>query len=72
MPAPDFSPGTSPGLQSRVKPARTLYLATTGLLALVKMPQSSPIDIRIINLEFKDLAQTWGWKMIAAHGKMYP
>jgi putative endonuclease len=28
--------------------------------------------IRIINPEFKDLAQTWGWKMITAHEKMYP
>ena len=28
--------------------------------------------IRTINLEFKDLAQTWGWKMITAHEKMYP
>jgi putative endonuclease len=27
---------------------------------------------RIINPEFKDLAQTWGWKMITAHEKMYP
>ena len=35
MPAPDFSPG------KRVfKPARTLYLAMTGLLALVRMPQA--------------------------------
>jgi hypothetical protein len=22
--------------------------------------------------EFKDLAQTWGWKMITVHEKMYP
>jgi putative endonuclease len=28
--------------------------------------------IRIINSEFKDLAQSWGWKMIKAHEKMYP
>jgi putative endonuclease len=28
--------------------------------------------IRIINPEFKDLAQSWGWKMITAHEKMYP
>jgi putative endonuclease len=28
--------------------------------------------IRIINPEFKDLAQAWGWKMITAHEKMYP
>ncbi|HET6218907.1 MAG TPA: hypothetical protein VFE27_17930 [Acidobacteriaceae bacterium] len=28
--------------------------------------------IGIINPEFKDLAQTWGWKMITAHEKMYP
>jgi hypothetical protein len=28
--------------------------------------------ILIINPEFKDLAQTWGWKMITAHEKMYP
>src|SRR5271156_2064017 len=28
--------------------------------------------IRTINPEFKDLAQTWGWKMITAHEKMYP
>jgi hypothetical protein len=28
--------------------------------------------IRTINPEFKDLAQTWGWKMIKVHEKMYP
>jgi putative endonuclease len=28
--------------------------------------------IRTINPEFKDLAQTWGWKMITMHEKMYP
>jgi putative endonuclease len=28
--------------------------------------------IGTINPEFKDLAQTWGWKMIAVHEKMYP
>src|ERR1700722_10186689 len=28
--------------------------------------------IRTINPEFKDLAQTWGWKMTTAHEKMYP
>jgi hypothetical protein len=28
--------------------------------------------IRTINPEFKDLAQTWGWKMIMVHEKMYP
>jgi putative endonuclease len=28
--------------------------------------------IRTINLEFKDLAQTWGWKMITVHEKMNP
>jgi hypothetical protein len=28
--------------------------------------------IRTINPEFKDLAQTWGWKMITVHEKMYP
>ena len=27
--------------------------------------------IRTINPEFKDLAQTWGWKMITVHEKMY-
>jgi putative endonuclease len=27
--------------------------------------------IRTINPEFKDLAQTWGWKMISVHEKMY-
>jgi hypothetical protein len=27
---------------------------------------------RTINPEFKDLAQTWGWKMITVHEKMYP
>jgi hypothetical protein len=27
--------------------------------------------IRTINPEFKDLAQTWGWKMITADEKMY-
>jgi hypothetical protein len=25
-----------------------------------------------IHPEFKDLAQTWGWKMITVHEKMYP
>jgi putative endonuclease len=25
-----------------------------------------------INPEFKDLAQTWGWKMIRVHEQMYP
>jgi hypothetical protein len=25
-----------------------------------------------VNPEFKDLAQTWGWKMIRVHEKMYP
>ena len=33
MPAPDFSPG-----ERVFKPAGTLYLAMTGLLALVRMP----------------------------------
>jgi putative endonuclease len=28
--------------------------------------------IGTINPEFKDLAQTWGWKMITVHEKMYP
>jgi putative endonuclease len=28
--------------------------------------------IRTIRSEFKDLAQTWGWKMITAQEKMYP
>jgi len=28
--------------------------------------------IRTINPEFKDLARTWGWKMITVHEKMYP
>jgi hypothetical protein len=28
--------------------------------------------IRTINPAFKDLAQTWGWKMITAHEKVYP
>jgi putative endonuclease len=28
--------------------------------------------IRTINPEFKDLSQSWGWKMITAHEKMYP
>ncbi len=28
--------------------------------------------IRTINPEFKDLAQTWGWKMITVHETMYP
>jgi hypothetical protein len=28
--------------------------------------------IRTINPEFKDLAQTWGRKMITEHEKMYP
>jgi hypothetical protein len=27
--------------------------------------------IGTINPEFKDLAQTWGWKMITVHEKMY-
>ena len=28
--------------------------------------------IRTINPEFKDLAETWGWKMITVYEKMYP
>jgi hypothetical protein len=28
--------------------------------------------IGTINPEFKDLAQSWGWKMITVHEKMYP
>ncbi len=28
--------------------------------------------IRTINPEFKDLAQTWGWKMITVYEKIYP
>jgi hypothetical protein len=28
--------------------------------------------IGTINPEFKDLAQTWGWKMITVHERMYP
>jgi putative endonuclease len=28
--------------------------------------------IRTINPEFTDFAQTWGWKMITVHEKMYP
>jgi putative endonuclease len=28
--------------------------------------------IRTINPEFNDLAQAWGWKMIAVHEGMYP
>jgi putative endonuclease len=28
--------------------------------------------IRKINPELKDLAETWGWKMISAQEKMYP
>jgi putative endonuclease len=28
--------------------------------------------IGTINPEFKDLAQTWGWKMITVHETMYP
>ncbi len=28
--------------------------------------------IRTIHPEFKDLVQTWGWKMITVHEKMYP
>ena len=27
--------------------------------------------IRSIHPEFKDLAQTWGWKMITVHEEMY-
>jgi hypothetical protein len=27
--------------------------------------------IRAINPEFKDLEQSWGWKMITVHEKMY-
>jgi putative endonuclease len=30
------------------------------------------ILIGTINPEFKDLVETWGWKTIAAHEKMYP
>jgi putative endonuclease len=29
-------------------------------------------NIRTINPEFKELAQTWGWKMITVHEKMSP
>jgi predicted GIY-YIG superfamily endonuclease len=28
--------------------------------------------IRTINPEFKNLAQSWGWKMITVHEKMHP
>jgi hypothetical protein len=28
--------------------------------------------IRAINPEFKDFPQTWGWRMITLHEKMYP
>jgi predicted GIY-YIG superfamily endonuclease len=28
--------------------------------------------IRTINPEFKDLAQTWEWKMITVHERIYP
>ncbi len=28
--------------------------------------------IRTVNPEFKDLAETWGWKMITTHEKMNP
>jgi putative endonuclease len=28
--------------------------------------------IRTINPEFKDFVQSWGWKMITVHEKMYP
>jgi putative endonuclease len=28
--------------------------------------------IRTVNPEFKDLAETWGWKMITVHEKMNP
>ena len=28
--------------------------------------------IRTTNPQFKDLAQTWGWKLITGHEKMYP
>jgi hypothetical protein len=28
--------------------------------------------IRTTHPEFKDLAQTWGWKMISVDEKMYP
>ena len=34
-----------------------------------------PLNLNLIgtiNPEFKDLAQTWGWKMITVHEKMYP
>ena len=41
---------------------------TTQRLAARKEAQ----PIRTINPEFKDLAQTWGWKMITVHEKMYP
>ena len=27
--------------------------------------------VHTINPEFKDIAQTWGWKMITSHEKMY-
>jgi predicted GIY-YIG superfamily endonuclease len=42
----------------------TLYIGVTSNLYLRV--------IRTINPEFKDLAQTWGWKMITVHERMCP
>jgi predicted GIY-YIG superfamily endonuclease len=39
----------------------TLYIGVT-----------SNLYLRVMQHEFKDLAQTCGWKMITAHEKMYP
>jgi putative endonuclease len=38
----------------------------------VKLREKKLNLIGTINPEFKDLAQTWGWKMITVHKKMYP
>ncbi len=71
----------SPGLQSGDKPWTSVQGQTRENALSCKCrafspgenAPSSPINpIRIINPEFKDLAQTWGWKMITAHEKMYP
>jgi hypothetical protein len=44
-----------------------------GLLRLKGWRRDKKLNlIGTINPEFKDLAQTWGWKMITVHEKMYP
>jgi putative endonuclease len=60
----------------------TLYIVTSNLYLRVMQHKEATWEgwrrekklnlIGTINPEFKDLAQTWGWKMITVHEKMYP